>query len=166
MRLWSLHPCYLDAKGLVALWREALLARAVLRGRTSGYRHHPQLQRFRKCKRPVAAINCYLRAVLAESKARGYRFDASKLGPVLPCENIAVTEGQLLYEWKHLEAKLKSRDAAACARLAHAGKPRPHPMFKARAGGVESWEKVSTSLFANRDEEQGNVNRKGAKYAK
>ncbi|HEU5178767.1 MAG TPA: pyrimidine dimer DNA glycosylase/endonuclease V, partial [Burkholderiales bacterium] len=32
MRLWSLHPKYLDARGLVALWREALLAQAVLRG--------------------------------------------------------------------------------------------------------------------------------------
>ena len=32
MRLWSLHPCYLDPAGLVAVWREGLLARAVLRG--------------------------------------------------------------------------------------------------------------------------------------
>ena len=47
MRLWSVHPKYLDARGLVALWREALLAQAVLRGRTNGYVHHPQLQRFR-----------------------------------------------------------------------------------------------------------------------
>jgi len=30
MRLWSLHPRYLDAKGLVALWREGLLAQKVL----------------------------------------------------------------------------------------------------------------------------------------
>ena len=29
MRLWTLHPKYLDGVGLVALWREALLARAV-----------------------------------------------------------------------------------------------------------------------------------------
>ncbi len=141
--MWSLHPCYLDAKGLVALWREALLARAVLRGRTSGYRHHPQLLRFRKCKRPVAAINRYLRAVLAESQARGYRFDAGKLGPDRSCERIAVTNGQLLYEWKHLKAKLKIRDSGACARLAHAGTPRPHPMFRTIAGEVEPWEKIS-----------------------
>jgi len=25
MRLWTLHPKYLDARGLVALWREGLL---------------------------------------------------------------------------------------------------------------------------------------------
>ncbi|WP_368086417.1 pyrimidine dimer DNA glycosylase/endonuclease V [Nitrosomonas sp. Nm34] len=26
MRLWSIHPKYLDAKGLLALWREGLQA--------------------------------------------------------------------------------------------------------------------------------------------
>lgn len=31
-----MHPRYLDAKGLVALWREALLVQAVLRGETRG----------------------------------------------------------------------------------------------------------------------------------
>ena len=43
MRLWSIHPRYLDSMGLVALWREALLAQAVLRGETKGYKFHPQL---------------------------------------------------------------------------------------------------------------------------
>jgi hypothetical protein len=32
MRLWSLHPRYLDAKGLQAVWREGLLAKKVLQG--------------------------------------------------------------------------------------------------------------------------------------
>ena len=63
MRLWTLHPKYLDAQGLVALWREGLLARAVLRGMTKGYRHHPQLQRFRAHASPRAAINLYLEGV-------------------------------------------------------------------------------------------------------
>jgi hypothetical protein len=43
MRLWSLHPQYLDPAGLVAVWREGLLARAVFAGQTTGYKHHPQL---------------------------------------------------------------------------------------------------------------------------
>lgn len=47
MRLWSLHPSLLDRAALVAGWREALLAQKVLRGETTGYRHHPQLERFR-----------------------------------------------------------------------------------------------------------------------
>ncbi|MDI6747818.1 MAG: pyrimidine dimer DNA glycosylase/endonuclease V [Rhodocyclaceae bacterium] len=41
MRLWTLHPRYLDARGLVALWREARLAQAVLGGKTRGYTHTP-----------------------------------------------------------------------------------------------------------------------------
>lgn len=43
MRLWSLHPSLLDRAALIAGWREALLAQKVLRGQTTGYRHHPQL---------------------------------------------------------------------------------------------------------------------------
>jgi len=40
MRLWSLHPRRLDGKGLIASWREGLLARAALAARTRGYRNH------------------------------------------------------------------------------------------------------------------------------
>src|SRR6185503_16772001 len=79
VRLWSLHPEYLDARGLVALWREGLLAQAVLRGRTKGYLHHPQLERFRSRPSPTGAIAEYLRAVHEESVRRGYRFEARKI---------------------------------------------------------------------------------------
>ena len=41
MRLWSLHPAHLDRQGLIACWREALLAQKVLAGLTTGYRSHP-----------------------------------------------------------------------------------------------------------------------------
>jgi hypothetical protein len=63
MRLWSVHPSLLDPKGLVALWREGLLAQKVLQGRTTGYRSHPQLHRFRQSGEPLAAIATYLWAV-------------------------------------------------------------------------------------------------------
>jgi hypothetical protein len=82
VRLWTLHPKYLDAQGLVALWREALLAREVLRGRTNGYRQHPQLKRFQSCTSPRTAINRYLALVYAEARSRGYAFDRSKLGRI------------------------------------------------------------------------------------
>src|ERR1051326_8389356 len=98
MRLWTLHPKYLDSKGLVALWREALLARAVLQGRTRGYRHHPQLERFRAHATPRAAICAYLGAVHAESIARGYSFDGSKAGPQRAAALMPVTRGQLAHE--------------------------------------------------------------------
>src|SRR4029079_3775452 len=93
MRLWSVHPKYLDARGLVALWREALLAQAVLRGRTKGYRHHPQLHRFWANTAPRSAINAYLACVLQEATARGYSFDRSKVGPVRKQAEIPVTAG-------------------------------------------------------------------------
>src|SRR6186713_593859 len=110
MRLWTLHPKYLDAKGLVALWREGLLARAVLRGETKGYRNHPQLDRFRHRADPVAAIDAYLHAVVDEADARGYRFDRGKLGPAARPRPQLVGAGQLAYEWRHLMAKLCARD--------------------------------------------------------
>src|SRR5580765_628818 len=102
MRLWSVHPSYLDRQGLLALWREALLARAVLRGRTRGYRHHPQLDRFRSHRQPAAAISTYLRAVHAEATRRGYVFDGSKVGRGRVRTLMTVTAGQMAHEWEHL----------------------------------------------------------------
>jgi hypothetical protein len=141
MRLWTLHPKYLDPQGLVALWREGLLARAVLRGETRGYRHHPQLQRFQSHTAPVSAINAYLRGVLEEAQSRGYAFDAGKLGPVRTRARIGSTSGQLQYEWRHLMRKLRSRSPSLHRKWRNAASPEPHPLFRMRRGGVESWER-------------------------
>ena len=67
MRLWSLHPGYLDSQGLVALWREALLAQKVLAGKTRGYKNHPQLERFKAHPHPPQAIAAYLVSVWEEA---------------------------------------------------------------------------------------------------
>jgi Pyrimidine dimer DNA glycosylase len=142
LRLWTLHPRYLDAQGLVALWREALLARAVLRGETRGYRHHPQLRRFQSHRAPRSAINAYLGVVLEEARARGYRFDASKVGPVRQRVRITTSSGQLEYEWRRLRGKLRSRSPRVHARWRRLSAPDPHPLFAIRAGPVESWERV------------------------
>jgi hypothetical protein len=141
MRLWSLHPKYLDAKGLVALWREALLARAVLRRETRGYTRHPQLDRFRAAPRPLAAIERYLTAVLAEAARRGYRFDASKVRTGVRCGPIPVARGQLDYELAHLRRKLAARAPDAAAALRGLAQPDPHPLFRVVEGPVEEWEK-------------------------
>jgi len=140
MRLWTLHPKYLDTPGLTAAWREALLARHVLLGRTRGYRQHPQLERFRAEKRPVAAINSFLAAIHAESLARGYSFDASKVGRTRKAGTMRETRGQLAYEWKHLLAKLRRRDPARYRALSGIRGPRPHPLFRIVAGSVRPWE--------------------------
>ena len=143
MRLWTLHPEYLDAVGLVALWREALLARAVLRGRTRGYLKHPQLERFRGATDPVAVINTYLAAVHAEALRRGYRFDGRKLRGPRSATKVPATRGQLAFEWSHLLRKLRTRSPGRYRALrAMAGQPRAHPGFVIRRGGVAAWERA------------------------
>jgi|SRR5579864_5264002 len=141
MRLWTLHPKHLDAKGLVALWREGLLARAVLRGATRGYRNHPQLERFRTHASPLTAINTYLRVVVLEAERRGYSFDREKIGPGRRDLALSATEGQLAYEWKHLLRKLRGRSPALYAQCRKGARPEPHPLFEIVRGGVESWER-------------------------
>ena len=141
MRLWSLHPCLLDRIGLIALWREGLLAQKVLLGRTKGYRFHPQLNRFRVTNDPVAAIGTYLWAVAEEADARGYKFDRSKIGRASSPISLSVTRGQLEFEWEHLRRKLRVRDPARHRWLTKA-RLRAHPMLRVIAGGVEPWEVV------------------------
>lgn len=142
MRLWTLHPKYLDAKGLVALWREALLAQKVLRGATRGYQHHPQLLRFSATKNPRSALATYLKAVHEESVRRGYNFDGSKIGTGHARGKIRETRGQLLYEWSHLKRKLKKRDPERHREFASMKIPTSHPLFRMIPGKVRTWEKV------------------------
>lgn len=145
MRLWTLHPAHLDARGLVALWREALLAQAVLRGRTRGYRNHPQLTRFRALDDPVAAIAAYLRAIHAEAAARGYDFDASRIVRTRRVTvRISETKGQLEYEWLHLAAKLRRRSPGWHASHHRGQTPTPHPLFRIVSGKVRPWERTSS----------------------
>jgi hypothetical protein len=141
MRIWTLHPQHLDRQGLLALWREGLLAQAVLLGKTRGYLHHPQLARFRKQQDPVAAIATYLAAVHREGLRRGYRFDANKINERRSQSLITETSGQLLYEWQHLKKKLRLRGTSASSELAQVKKPYPHPLFKIVAGQVRNWER-------------------------
>ena len=141
MRLWSLHPSLLDRMGLVALWREGLLAQKVLLGQTTGYRAHPQLTRFQRTKSAVAAISTYLWAVADEGSARGYLFDASKIAMRRRAFRIPVTQGQLEFEREHLRRKLLLRDRAMAAVLSTA-KLRPHPMMRVVSGDIEPWEVV------------------------
>jgi len=143
MRLWSVHPKYLDARGLVALWREALLAQAVLRGRTTGYVHHPQLQRFRAQPSSAGAIADYLRSVHAEAIQRGYLFDAKKIGKARGSDVITVTRGQMIHEWNHLMAKLAVRDPGRRDRFARVRRPQPHPSFRIVRGDAEPWERFA-----------------------
>lgn len=142
MRLWSLHPGYLDTQGLVALWREALLAQKVLSGRTRGYKNHPQLERFKAHSHPPKAVAAYLFFVWKEACRRGYCFDEKKIGRKKTKQKIPVTLGQLKYEFGWLRGKLKKRAPDRYRAIASLQKIRPHPFFKVIPGVVESWERV------------------------
>ncbi|HEX2981074.1 MAG TPA: pyrimidine dimer DNA glycosylase/endonuclease V [Anaerolineaceae bacterium] len=141
MRLWSLHPKYLDAKGLTAVWREGLLAQAVLRGSTRGYRFHPQLVRFKHQPDPVAAIAAYLQGVLEEAERRNYHFAHEKIEPARKSSPIAVTLGQLMFEWERLLVKLAARDPLRLERQREISQPDPHPLFTVVEGEIEPWER-------------------------
>lgn len=140
MRLWTLHPKYLDPRGLAALWREGLLAQAVLNGQTRGYTRHPQLTRFRETASPEASVASYLHAVLAEATRRGYRFDAAKIAPAAPAGAMTATEGQLDFEWAHLERKLRNRAPSWLEEIRPPVRPEPHPLFHIVPGPPAAWE--------------------------
>ena len=142
MRLWSLDFGYLDRQGLLAVWREALLAKKVLQGKTLGYRNHPQLARFREQKSPAAAINSYLKNVFEESCKRNYCFDRKKIGRVFSGKKIPVTRGQLSHEFVWLKSKLRKRCPAKCRGLLAVKFPKPNKLFFVVPGKTEAWEKV------------------------
>jgi hypothetical protein len=142
MRLWTLHPRYLDAKGLVAAWREALLAQKVLLGATSGYKHHPQLIRFLMQDEPVQAIATFLTFLDSEAKLRGYHFDSSKIMPARFSGQIEETSGQLQFEWLHLKRKLELRSPDRYDRYRDVAIAESNPLFNIVQGDVRDWEKI------------------------
>ena len=142
MRIWSIHPRYLDTKGLVALWRETLLAKNVLENRTKGYRNHPQLSRFKMSDQPLDAINSYLKTVYDEALTRNYNFDKNKIGNINTNPALPVTEGQVRYEFKHLMSKLKIRDTERYKAFSKIIEPVLHPLFLLKIGDIEKSEKL------------------------
>ena len=143
MRVWTVHPQYLDRQALVAVWRETLLAQAVLQGKTKGYRHHPQLIRFQAQSSPIAAIATYLSHIHIEAVNRGYSFDNSKIPKDRMRKKISETQGQLDYEWKHLKRKVEARSPDWFPRIAAVRNPLAHPLFAIRPGPINDWERVS-----------------------
>ncbi len=146
MRIWSIHPQYLDTKGLIALWRETLLAQSVLLGKTKGYRNHPQLLRFKEQGCPPQAICNYLHAVCDEADRRTYKFQRSKIvadkKAIAPIE---VSSGQVDYEWQHFLSKIANRDNKLLQELKDLQDIEPHPLFLIVDGKVASWERMTAT---------------------
>lgn len=150
MRLWSIHPEYLDRMGFLGLWREALHAQKVLMGQTRGYVNHPQLDRFKRSGQPVPYIVEYLKWIYRESLYRDYKFNA-KL--ITQADNvikpITVSLGQLNYEYDLLLLKVKARDEQWYASEMDILRPDeivPHPLFVVDYNNQkpEPWEKIKS----------------------
>ncbi len=143
MRLWSIHPKYLDARGLVATWREGLLAQKVLMGEAKGYKNHPQLKRFKTSKDPINAIGRYLYFIWQEGQKRGFKFQRDKILDCSEKQNkLKITKDQIEFEFNHLMNKLKTREQTQFNLLKEIKEIEPHPIFKVVSGGLESWEKI------------------------
>lgn len=141
MRIWTIHPRYLDAKGLVAAWREGLLAQKVLRGETRGYGRHPQLRRFQAQRFPLESIAAYLDGIAREAALRGFEFNVAKIAARPTGTRMIETRGQLTYEWSHLRRKLRARAPEVYRVCAKIDRPKAHPLFRIVAGPVRAWEK-------------------------
>ena len=145
MRLWSLSPKYLDRQGLWAVWREGLLSKKVLEGKTKGYKNHPQLVRFKEQEKPVDHIKAYLLGIYQEAASRGYKFNREKAGLLKnKLKDIKVSNGQVNYEFNHLLRKLEQRDFGQYSKIKDTGRNeiRTHKVFKTVEGKIENWEKV------------------------
>lgn len=144
MRLWSLHPEYLDAKGLLAAWREGLLAQKVLEGKTKGYRNHPQLDRFRKAENTEGIMGLFLLELAQEAERRGYKFDKTKIHGtgIITVEQIPVSDAQVRYEFELLKSKLERRDINKLSEIKDMKEIKVNSVFRKEPGGIEAWEKV------------------------
>lgn len=171
MRLYNIHPKYLDQKGLCGLWAESLLAQSVLlkgefsehpqtphtRLRRTPYWNHPALNRF-KGDKAIYLIGNYLHGVAEEGIKRGYKFDINKIEIHIPYVHqlLTVTKGQLVFEISHLLKKLKQRDRKKYIEISkeiewreganylyyNESKIQAHSLFKIIEGGKEQWERV------------------------
>ena len=155
MRIWSVSPEYLDTVGLVACWRETLLAKHVLEGKTKGYKNHPQLERFKNQDEPLVYINAFLYEIYKEALKRNYKFDLTKIDLNLVKKfkhPLKVNDKQLKYEFNHLQNKLKVRDKKKYLENNLVKNVKPNLILTVVKGNIENWERVlehSIKLFKN-----------------
>ncbi len=143
MRLWSLHPQYLDSAGLNASWREGLLAKNVLLGNTKGYTNHPQLIRFRNSADPSLYIDAFLTGIYKEAVRRNFSYSKEKIRMIENIPPISVTKGQLVFEYEHLRRKLQKRSPELLEKFPILTDLKPHPLFEMIEGDIEDWEIIT-----------------------
>jgi hypothetical protein len=84
----------------------------------------------------------FLTGLAEEAQRRGYHFDTSKISGRKLRGQIPETSGQLLHEWAHLKAKLRTRAPEVYRNFKRVKMPDPHPLFRIVPGGVKEWERT------------------------
>jgi hypothetical protein len=164
VRLWSIHPEYLDRMGLLGLWREALLAQQVLHGETENYKNHSHMQRFYALPKEDAMqyMSDYLFFVWQEGKLRGYKLNVNHIkdprnGGSLsgsPRKLFTVSSGQLALEYQILCMRTRNRDHKHFLGLEdkypshRMWVPKPNPVFTLIHGRKEEWEKFDIASLS------------------
>lgn len=153
MRIWSIHPKYLDTKRLTAQWREALLCKSILEGKTKSYTKHPQYLKLLKLKNPYQFINFFLLTIWEESQKRGYKYDKSKinLDEVKIFDNVYldVTIEQLKYEFCHMLQKMNNDDPQYLKNIIFLKKEGiiSNPLFNSIDGNIMNFEIIKENTL-------------------
>lgn len=108
MRVWTIHPKYLNRKELSACWHDGLRALKVLSEPEKYQRFYEGLSVFRVQSEPVYALAKYLQAIGKEGVKRGLQMDLSLL-PEVPKDfrlKIPVSEERIASERKLLTKRL------------------------------------------------------------
>jgi len=91
---------------------------------------------------PLAAVAAFLAGIADEAQRRGYHFNAAKISRRRFKGQIPETNGQLLYEWRHLQTKLRARAPQMGRQFRGVTIPEPHPLFRIVPGKVRDWERT------------------------
>ena len=144
MRLWSIHPRYLDRIGLVALRRESLLARKVLAGEAKENVNHPRLNRFGRHVQTLKAVGDFPAAAREEALNRGYSLDTKKIRTCGSGDKIKLKRRQIEYEFELLLGRLEERTPQKyrALRVVKKEEIEADPLFDIIPGGIEQRERV------------------------
>lgn len=130
MRLWSIHPKYLDKHALIALWREGLLAQKALSGKGLVDEANVQLVRFKKSANPVRAIGSYLSFVASEGAKQGCKLNHERiLQPNFEAKFMTTDVAQMELEVEQLKARMKTRNKDKFKLLTDVHKFEANPVF-------------------------------------
>ncbi|OQB09054.1 MAG: hypothetical protein BWY21_00959 [Parcubacteria group bacterium ADurb.Bin216] len=151
MRLWSIHPVYLDDIGLSRCYYEGIGGLKTM----LGMQRHPQLNRFKQSKDPVNNLKYYLIHVYTESVFREKDYKHFELLEDLCLKSykpdyIPVSNKQLEFEIRWLVGKMSTERCynshQKIERLMYDYQNKnisslTHHLFNVVDGEIEDWER-------------------------